>query len=366
MLYYIIKKGLCSYPPCLAQVMLLNDLGIDFVLIHGKDPNYINDILNRRNIRHIELKSDKKSKGKLDSIFMFVKYNFEINNLLKKIQKSDTIFFGNVESCLFLKRAIKNKKYLLNVLELYELNSIYGKKLKWLLNNSILNICCEKHRSQIMVSQYSLKELPLVMPNKPYDFSDQLSLDTLGIDKGIQDIIYTKKTILYQGIITPDRPLDKIALALKEINNNDLYFLVMGNCSTDYKNYLKSCYDKIIFLGYIPAPNHLSITKHATLGIANYDMSVLNNVFCAPNKIFEYSKYQVPMIASNNIGLIETVDYYKAGLCTNFNNVEDISDAIKTVLGSYENYQIGAQNLYDSCNNYKLMEEIVKKISIKK
>ena len=38
---YVLKKGFKFYPPCLAQVLMLNDKGIDLEVYHGCDTDYI-------------------------------------------------------------------------------------------------------------------------------------------------------------------------------------------------------------------------------------------------------------------------------------------------------------------------------------
>lgn len=55
---YILKKGFQYFPPCLTQVLYLNDLGIDLEIFHGNNSDYINFLLDQRNIIHHTLKKD--------------------------------------------------------------------------------------------------------------------------------------------------------------------------------------------------------------------------------------------------------------------------------------------------------------------
>ena len=64
---YFLKKGFQYYPPCLAQVLMLNDLGLEVEIYHGKNSEYINELFDSRKIKHHELKSDNFEKGKFAS-----------------------------------------------------------------------------------------------------------------------------------------------------------------------------------------------------------------------------------------------------------------------------------------------------------
>lgn len=65
---YIIKKGFQYYPPCLAQVLILNDLGMELEIYHGKNSEYIDGLLDIRQIKHYQLNSDNDAKGRVASI----------------------------------------------------------------------------------------------------------------------------------------------------------------------------------------------------------------------------------------------------------------------------------------------------------
>ena len=51
---YILKKGFQHYPPCLTQVLYLNDLGADLLIYHGKNSDYIDSLFDSRHIEHYD------------------------------------------------------------------------------------------------------------------------------------------------------------------------------------------------------------------------------------------------------------------------------------------------------------------------
>lgn len=361
---YIIKKGIHFYPPCLAQILYLNDLLIKVVVYHGNNSEYINKILDDRGIEHHNIGTDADSKNKIESMLNFYRYSIMVNRLVKEIPEDYLVWFGNCESAIAMKKKnLVGRKYVLSVLELYDRNTIYDIGLEKLIGNAEAVICCEKHRAAIMRSYYSELKAPIyVVPNKPYDNGESVpKVDILPADIINKiDTIKESKAIIYQGIITKDRPLDKIAQALKILNNKEYTFVVMGNATEQIKKELSAIYPETVFMGYIPSPQHLCITQYASVGVANYDCSCLNNVFCAPNKIYEYAKFGIPMLTSQNVGLTETVGEMGAAECVDFSSHEDIALGLNRIFTNLEKYSICARKFYEQTKNEDTFEEILK------
>lgn len=361
---YILKKGLICYPPCFAQVLYLNDLGVDVEVYHGKESDAVLDILEKRGIKHHILKSDKENVNKIQRATTLLRYTKEIVKILKSVPKDVVIWFGNCESALTVGRFLKERKVVLSILELYDKETIYGKFLTKYINYAHAVLCCEKHRAEIMKVWYKMDKTPYVIPNKPYDNIGQLNEGSL--TKEIQEKIKCfskKKVLLYQGIISQDRPLDIFAKAVSEIGDDDLLFVVMGKATNEMKQQIQSICKNVEFVGYVPSPQHLLISKYAKIGVANYDYSVLNNVFCAPNKIYEYSKFGIPMIVSKNLSLVETVGYSGAGECVDFNDVAQIKAGIIKILNNYNTYSKNAKNFYAETDNFKGIKDILEDIN---
>ncbi len=357
-IYYFLKKGFQLFPPCLAQLLYLNDLGIDLEVYHGKSSETINDILDQRNITHYTLDSDRDNSNKLSSAQTLLNYTSEVIKIIKKIPNDGIIWFGNCESAITVWKTIQGRKFVLSVLELDNPDSFIGRQLKKFINQASAVICCEKHRAAIMRVYYKLKQEPYVLPNKPYEFNDNFVKLNEEQEKMIGSI-KDKFIVLYQGIVTPDRPLDKIADALDFFNDKDIYFLVLGNAEEKYQVELKKHYSRMVFGGFVPSPQHLLVTRYAKIGIANYDYSCLNNLFCAPNKIYEYAKFGIPMLTSANIGLTETVGAANAAICVDFRNTEQIVNGINSIKSNYNFYVKSAIDFYKGVSNFDTIKKVV-------
>lgn len=360
---YFLKKGFQFYPPCLSQVLMLNDLGADLEVYHGINSTYINNILDSRKIKHYVLKSDNLKESKLESVKKIFLYKIEVQKIIAKISKSTILWFGNCESSMMLEKCLDGRKFITSILELYDDQKWIDFLLKRILPKATLVVCCEKHRAALMKSRYGLKKFPVIMPNKAYEFKREIIPSN--IDESVLNIIqeYTNnKIVLYQGIIERDRPLSNIAYALKAINDSDIIFWIMGKGNMQLVNELKTIYPQTVYLGFIPSPQHMMVTQHAYIGIANYDYSNLNNVFCAPNKIYEYSKYGIPMLTSDNIGLVETVGASGAAECVDFSNVKKVKEGLCNILEKYELYHKNAIRFYEQVDNTYVMKLIYKEL----
>ena len=165
-----------------------------------------------------------------------------------------------------------------------------------------------------------------------------------------------------------ERPLDTIADALNKTKEH-YTFVIIGKGKSDesdneYIEKLRGIYPDIIYGGYFPAPQHLYVTQNAYMGIAIYDTSSLNTLFCAPNKTFEYAKFGVPVLGSDIPGLQLTVEKYNAGICVDIEEPIQIAKAIDDIAENYEKYQVGAKAFYDSVDNRKVMKEILKEVGL--
>jgi len=80
-------------------------------------------------------------------------------------------------------------------------------------------------------------------------------------------------------------------------------------------------YPNAFAVPYIAPPNHLAVTARATVGIAVYNASGtnylqrLNAIYCAPNKIYEFAGFGIPVLGNDIPGLRYTIGQAKAGVC---------------------------------------------------
>ena len=221
---YIVKSKLHFYPPCVTQIRLLKELGIDVEVLFGSCSETVTKILDKEGIPYKEL-CDKRGvfKGNWDKLNNYYCFRRSLSQELKKKNlDSSILWFGNAETLLSMKGSsfLKKNKYAITFLELLDDNPFRMKLLKPLALNAKFNLSCEETRAYIMKFWWDLKTLPYVMPNKPYDTPQKIFDLTDQNAIALLNRIGNKKIILYQGIIKEYGILSNFAHAVEKLDND--------------------------------------------------------------------------------------------------------------------------------------------------
>ena len=168
---------------------------------------------------------------------------------------------------------------------------------------------------------------------------------------------------LYQGTFGYERILDQFIEAVRMLGD-DYCMVLMGNYDDELKNILKK-YPDVFFIPFIPAPNHLYITKKAHIGVLSYvntnkirHYDPLNAVYCAPNKIYEYACCGVPMIGNDIPGLDLPFKQYKIGICSDL-RAELIANGIKHIEDNYAIMSENCKKFYNNINYDMIVNNII-------
>lgn len=279
------------------------------------------------------------------------------NYINKYKNKNSIIWVLSSGSIKYLGKKLLNENYVLHLLELTEelyylesrhlfrLTREYVKKAKVLIE-------CEYNRSHITKAWWGLSYLPTVLPNKPYPerINERNAEITSSIEvRKLLNNLNGKKIILYQGNMSKERPIDLFIKAVGELGS-DFAFIAMTNSDNPYPDIHVDNYYHIPF---IAPPYHLEVTSHSYIGILSYvpiknDYSILNTLYCAPNKTWEYSKFGIPMISNDLPALQMIFTKYKNGICVETITVETIKMAISEIDKNYKNYAENSLNYYES------------------
>lgn len=373
------KEDIVYYPPMLSIINVL--LELQYQVIHI---GVYSDVLQKKELEKngVIFLSTILYNGKQNNIQKFLQQitlRRQIKDYLNQLRLSenDYVWIMQAETICLLHSLINKYRTILQCFEYVE------PKLNWKyrffapsfsMGNSMKQafkvVCCEYNRAQITKGVFQLERLPNILPNKPYFDDEKLKNVPDDIKLIVEDVsnkVRGKKVILYQGVfLSKERRLEEFCQALQNLPD-DYAFLAMGKSTPMYEN-LKSKYssDKIIFVSFIRPPYHLLITQLASIGVLSYFpnplrmASVLNPLYCAPNKIFEYAKYGIPMISNDIPGLHYIYMEYKCGKSIPYPMTpQNIQNVIHEVFGNYEMYSRGALSYYNSVNMKALIESIL-------
>lgn len=263
----------------------------------------------------------------------------------------DLLWVIHEDTALEFRKELVRKKYLLSIYELNDHRRDFLERLKPVAQNALEVLVPEYNRACILRVWMNLEKTPTVIPNKPLNHPRKRY-----IPNSYQEQLVGKKVVLYQGYINRNRNLDKVCEAVKDMP--DYCIVLMGKGDESYISELKQKYPQIIYISFIVPPEHLYVTSWAHIAIVKYDFVVLNAIFCAPNKTWEYTGFGIPVLCHDIPGLRYTVGHFKAGVCTDMDDTEAIKTALEKIDNNYEEYSHNAESYYESFDVKKTLSSI--------
>ena len=363
-LYYLVRS-LDAVPSCMYNIQMLHDTGYKVVVISGRSTSYLNSVMDRSGIEYYDGQSPKYSQKHLRFLNRFVLSRTYLKLVQKKLKDTgseDLVILGTADSAISMYYRLGKYRYILVLKELYDNAFLYNIFLKRIAKKAVNVICCEENRARFHRFRWKLNKLPYTVSNKPYGYSFQKNMD--GTTSHNQEVISTirkhRHSIIYQARhIHFAYELIQLAKALKNINA-DIVLVLVGEVDNQQDIIrIRELYDKIICAGHIPAPLHLEITSNSTIGVAVYAEISLNNLFCAPNKTYEYASFGIPSLCNNIPGLIETIGLNQAGRCIHWDSTEEIASAIQDILNRYDLYSSNATRFFQTEDNTSVLKGII-------
>ena len=222
----------------------------------------------------------------------------------------------------------------------------------------------EYNRANIQQTWWDLKKRPTILPNK----MSMPSFDAVDIPEDVQKILdeidnEKKKIILYQGVFHEDRELETFIQATETMKNE--YQIYLMGTDTPYRQKLSKTFPDVKYVSFIKPPFHLLVTKRAHIGLLPYKAAPylhyakINALYCAPNKIFEYSAYGVPMLGTDVPGLHEPFSTYNIGLTCEPLTADKIARNIREIERNYATMSDNCHDFYDSVDMDKIVEAIL-------
>jgi glycosyltransferase involved in cell wall biosynthesis len=363
--YYVVKSNLHYYPPCVSQIRMLRDAGVDVTVLYGSSENTALDLLHECDIETIQLSDPRGKLPKyLDKANNWLKYRSALKKFMRGVNLQESVFwFGNAESYLPMLGYEKKFNSIITYLELLDHRPGELKLLGKMSRRALAVITCEETRSYLMQYWFKLKKLPYTIPNKPYNIPvERKTFPSTESGQYIMEATKGHPFLIYQGMFQDFEYLEVIANVMKD-HYPDMYLVMMGLDRKKVVDRVKALNPKVIRVDYIPAPLHLEVTSNANIGLLFYHPDCLNKAFCAPNKIFEYSYFGLPIIGNNIPGLQNTIGRAGAGYCTEF-TYEKILAAFKDIENNYERYRENALKFFDSVDNLATIKQIVSDVGI--
>lgn len=356
-------------PPIQTLVRVLLSKGYQVNLIGNSLLNLPKDIKHHQNYHGYDL-PDLGGRTLIERVIKKIKVRrVAIKYLRTCMEYSDCLWTVTMETLVLLGKEVLKYKNIMELLELAESGRILYGHLKIPVNKVALHswkvVAVEINRAYIQKTWWGLPNTPFVIPNKP--FSLDYGTPTPELEKALERMKGEKKKIVfYLGVIGSDRDFLQLA---KEIYKTEEYvFYLAGRIFSQEDERLMHKLEaeyNAVYLGAFVPPNHLALVKYAYIGVLPYRptksaiYSELNALYCAPNKIWEYAGFGVPMVGSDVLGLKLPFEQWNIGRCCDLNDEASIMKAIEEVDKNHDEMSKNCYKFFDSVDLEKIVSEIL-------
>lgn len=277
---------------------------------------------------------------------------------------------------LIAKLGNKNSINIHDIRELYTFKSVKSIRGKLgciieiiFLKKFDITICANYERVNVTKNIFKLKTVPLVLEN--ISVLNYMNNNENELENKFKNIFNNlKKKIISSDGYSIERRVNHLVKVMKELGE-DFILYIAGSNKNNYSTYFINKIIKdykiknVIFLGILNESELKYCISRSDVGIVSYNRSDLNNILCASGKFYEFMNERKPVVATENIPLINLCRKYNTGICD-----DSFINGIKSIFGEYEKYSNNTRSV--NCNDIfnvqseLIIKEIFKNIKRKK
>lgn len=357
----VLKGAVEDLPPVMNVARLAAHIGVPVRIVASSCAESVATIFERENIELTVIQEERDvSRTRIGKLFYWREFRAQVERILKSEQdKRCVLWVASGDTAMAIGGILRNYSYVLQLHEIYDQNVVYKNALKRYARNALAVVVPEVCRAGIVQAWYGLSRMPFVLPNKSFDHP-RLARASIADPsaRSIIDAVGGCKLVLFQGRLHLDRDVRAVARAVSGLGR-EWRFVVMGPDCAGYLAQLMADCPSAIHIPNVVAPGHLDITSHATIGVITYSCDSLNHVFCAPNKVWEYSGFGLPMLCNDLPALRLSVANSGAGECCDFRDEEVIANALVRIESEYDSYKAASAMFFESVNMPGLLKKIL-------
>lgn len=371
----VIRVGSINiFPPAINLVDVLSSLGHEVTLIANDAPLLPSSIAERPNVDLVNL-------GSMPPFPVSVLHGFEARRIIRSYlernhDRFDVVWTTTDISARDAGDRLLDMCHVMQLSELVETVPLYthgniplkSRRTIEYAQKAFRVVVPEYNRAHIQKAWWNLPVTPTVLPNKP---SLGGVLPAQEVSPQIDEVLSseTRKVLLYQGVYASDRNLAPFAQSLEYLDGEYALYL-MGKPLSDGQRAMVQglCdqYEHVHDLGFVGAPGHLSFTHYGHIGLLPYvpssadRFSSLNALYCAPNKIWEYAHFGLPMVGSDVPGLAHVFREHDMGVTTNCEDPRAIAKAIRYIEERYGQMSSNSRNFFDQVDIVDIVDSIMR------
>lgn len=183
---------------------------------------------------------------------------------------------------------------------------------KWVVHRADKIIAANEERARLMQDFYQLTTSPLVVRNIPPAAKHFIKEEQAAVREDTEPDF----KLVYQGDMSLERGLLKFLLAFKYLPSPYKLFLIGGGTDLPRIKELvvtEGLQESVHIIGKVTRDKLQAMLPSFDLGIISYPYKGLNNIYCAPNKLYEYTQAGLAVIATDQPPLKHYIETYRLG-----------------------------------------------------
>ena len=145
-------------------------------------------------------------------------------------------------------------------------------------------------------------------------------------------------TLIYQGAVNIGRGITEIIESLQYVNNVNLIIVGDGDIYDEVVRLITklNLSDRVKLTGKIPFHEIPYYTKQADLGLILLENMGLNYYYSLPNRVFDFIKHKVPILAIDFPEIKKVVEEYDVGYCVSDLDPKYLAETIAKIRNDKE------------------------------
>lgn len=149
-----------------------------------------------------------------------------------------------------------------------------------------------------------------------------------------------RQILLYQGAVNLGRGIEWVVNAMPLLDEYVFYIAGDGDKMQDIQDYVKKIEmsDKVKFLGRIPFEQLSAYTACADIGISLLENRGLNYFYSLPNRIFDFIRKNIPILATDFPEIRKIIEHYGVGELVDDYDPNHLATIIRNITARGKNW----------------------------
>lgn len=323
----------------------LTEKGVDVLLV-GRKLSHSKELSSRIYQTHrMNLKFTKGAlfyaeyNFRLSFFLLFQKFDFLVSNDLDTLPACDMVASSKGKKVVYDSHEyftevpeLQNRKIVKKIWEIFEIMIFRNLKKTYTVNDSIAKIYNDKYKMNFKV----VKNLPEMIKIEKVNSKKDLNLPL------------DKKILILQGAgINIDRGAEELTESMKYLEDCFLIIVGSGDVFPILKERIKNdsvLSERIKLVDKLPYEQMMQFTMNADIGFSLDKNTNPNYLYSLPNKIFDYIKAGLPIIATDLVEIGKVIRHYEVGRITNTLEPEKLANFIREYLNDKNALDISKAN----------------------